>query len=194
MLDTSTSNLNAALPEMSDENLMLAFQAGDAAAFEHLYQNNKVMVYQYFIRNGASAAVAEELCHDTWTKLIQRLSHYQASARFRTYLFTIARNLLVDFYRKKEHQISHQSFDETNESEQDKPLQNAQTQLELQQALKMQIALLPFEQKEVFILKQESGFTLEEISKITENHLEKVKSCWRYAIAKIRAGLTDYVK
>ena len=175
---------------------MLAFQAGNAAAFEHLYQNNKVIVYQYFIKNGVTRAVAEELCHDTWTKLIQSIGSYQTTASFRTYLFTIARNLLVDFYRRKEQQLEHQPFEEANDEVDREQLSSVKLQQQklLQKALNKQIAQLTFEQKEVFILKQESGFTMEEISAITEYHLEKVKSCWRYAIAKIRAGLADYVK
>ena len=61
-------------------------------------------------------------------------------------------------------------------------------------AIKQAIANLPMAQRETFLLKQESGFTIEEIAEITQQNKEKVKSSWRYAVKKLRAGLQAYVE
>jgi len=179
----------------SDESLMLAYGKGDARAFDRLYQRHKVMVYRYFIRHNLSTAVAEELCHDTWLKVIKARQGYQANALFRTFLFTIARRLLMDYSSKKSTQLEQPLAAEVEQVQTSNAWgeDRVKNQL-LQQALIQQIARLPFEQREVFLLKQEAGFSIEQIATITYQHKEKVKSCWRYALKKIRTGLGAYVE
>lgn len=179
----------------SDEKLMLAFSQGDASAFEQLYSRHKVVIYRFFIRQNLTVAVAEELSHDTWLKIINAKKSYQVSAKFTTYLFTIARRLASDFQQKKsnvcevntdESELSSLAIVQNNESK-------TVTQQNLAKALKQQISQLPFEQREVFLLKQEAGFSIEDIAIITSENKEKVKSRWRYALKKMREGLSFYV-
>ena len=180
----------------SDETLMIAYAKGDASAFDQLYGRHKVIIYRFFLRQNLPVAVAEELCHDTWLKIINSRDNYQASALFTTYLFTIARRLMIDFQQKKSTQCE-QSFDSaqdeilSDELVSDTP--ETTTQAKLSVALKRNITLLPFDQREVFLLKQESGFSIQEISVITQQDKEKVKSSWRYALQKLRKGLENYV-
>jgi RNA polymerase sigma-70 factor (ECF subfamily) len=180
----------------SDETLMIAYNKGDASAFDQLYQRHKVIIYRFFIRQNLSVSVAEELCHDTWLKIINYRKTYQPSALFTTYLFTIARRLIIDYQQKKSTQCE-QSFDPvedetvTNELVSDTPEPSTHANLSI--ALKRNITSLPFDQREVFLLKQESGFSIQEISVITQQDKEKVKSSWRYALQKLRKGLENYV-
>ncbi|PKG84216.1 RNA polymerase subunit sigma [Colwellia sp. 75C3] len=179
--------------EVTDEALMITYAEGDASAFEQLYQRHKRVIFHFFIKQGLSTAIAEELCHDTWLKLINARKNYQVSAQFRTYLFTIARNTLIDHKNKKSNQKeeTHADLTETPIALNNTDLSNQQRQLA--QALTANIAALPIEQREVFLLKQESGFSIEQIAKITAQHKEKVKSSWRYALQRLRKGLSDYV-
>ncbi|MFT6986627.1 MAG: RNA polymerase sigma-70 factor (ECF subfamily) [Psychromonas sp.] len=194
-----------------DQTLMLAYAKGDAAAFDLLYGKHKVAVYRFFIRQNLTTAVAEELCQETWFKLINNRTSYQANALFTTYLFTIARRIAIDHAQKKsvlyEKQQSENTVDrldnldsanqESNKTQQTEE-NNHSTQLDatanqaLASALKEQIAALPFEQREVFLLKQEAGFSIDDIARITCQNREKVKSCWRYALQKMRKGLSFY--
>jgi len=176
--------------EGTDEALMLAYSSGNASAFEQLYQRHKQVVYRFFTKQCASTAIAEELCHDTWLKLINNHSSYTVSAQFRTYLFTIARNILIDYQQKK----STTSEENTNENI-EIPASNEPLTTEnllLADALTKNIAALPENQREVFLLKQESGFTIEQIAKITAQQKEQVKSSWRYALQRLRKGLRHY--
>lgn len=183
--------------QQSDEDLMLAYKQGDASAFDLLYQEHKIMVYRYFIRQSLPISIAEELCHDTWLKLINSRQQYQVSALFRTYLFTIARNVLIDHYRKVANQSTRVSIDGIDDhfagQVSDDNQEASLSQQTLNKALNAELMKLSFDQREVFLLKQEAGFTIEQIADITAQHKEKVKSCWRYAIDKIRAGLSKYV-
>lgn len=172
---------------------MLAYAKGDSGAFDQLYHKHKVVVHRFFIKQNISLAVAEELCHDTWLKVINARKSYEVSALFRTYLFTIARRILIDFSQKKS-STNEQNFNEGVEPdiEVDDKSQTV-SNYQLKQALNNEITKLSFEQKQVFLLKQEAGFTIEQIAKITEQHKEKVKSNWRYALQKMREGLSAYV-
>lgn len=188
---------NGVEQSITDEALMLAYAKGDAGAFDKLYHRHKVAVHRFFLRQNTSLAIAEELGHDTWLKVINAREQYQVSALFRTYLFTIARRVLIDFSQKKSSK-NEQTFSEKSEQDidvEDKMQKTASSYQnnQLKQALKKEIAKLSFEQKQVFLLKQEAGFTIEQIANITEQHKEKVKSNWRYALQKMREGLSAYV-
>lgn len=172
---------------LSDEQLMLAYAQNDALAFDQLYQRYKLLVYRFFIRHNLATAIAEELSHDTWLKVINARKNYQVSALFKTYVFTIARRTLYDHQQKKSTQCE-QSSDLEVETTVDATSNN-----DLRAAIKQQLVALPFAQREVFLLKQESGFTIEQIAAITEQNKEQVKSCWRYALKKMRKGLSYYV-
>ena len=189
-----------------DQTLMLAYAKGDAAAFDLLYGKHKMAIYRFFIRQNLTTAVAEELCQETWFKLINNRASYQANALFTTYLFTIARRIAIDYAQKKsvlfekqqiEDNLSSLDNQESNKTQQITE-KNHRSQLDatanqaLATALKQQIAALPYEQREVFLLKQEAGFSIDEIAKITFQNKEKVKSCWRYALQKMRKGLSFY--
>jgi RNA polymerase sigma-70 factor (ECF subfamily) len=179
--------------QQQDQMLMLAYAQGDAGAFDQLYEKHKQAVYRFFIRQNLTNAIAEELCHDTWLKLINNRESYQATALFTTFLFTIARRIAID-HSKKKSVILEEPQTEENEQQ---PIShenqsNHKANQSLAIALKQQIADLPFDQREVFLLKQEAGFSLEDIAKITSQNKEKVKSRWRYALQKMRKGLSFY--
>jgi len=179
--------------DVTDEALMITYAKGDASAFEQLYQRHKRVIFHFFIKQGLSTAIAEELCHDTWLKLINARKNYQISAQFRTYLFTIARNTLIDHKNKKSSQKEEAHADLTKTAIALKETETSNQQRQLAQALTANIAALPDAQREVFLLKQESGFSIDQIAKITTQHKEKVKSSWRYALQRLRKGLSDYV-
>src|ERR1700682_3111774 len=83
----------------SDEDLMLAYAAGEAAAFDTLYARHKGGVYRYLLRQCRDAGVAEQLFQDVWMNLIRVRATYQPSAKFTTWLYTLAHNRLIDHHR-----------------------------------------------------------------------------------------------
>ena len=81
--------------EAADEELMLAYRHGDAGAFEILYTRHRGALFRFVLRGVADRGVAEELYQDVWMRVIEARSRYTAQARFTTWLYTIAHNLLV---------------------------------------------------------------------------------------------------
>jgi RNA polymerase sigma-70 factor (ECF subfamily) len=84
----------------SDEELMLSCREGDDGAFEMLYRRYERPVFSFIYRMVTSAADAEDLCQETFLKVVQAKRRYQANGKFKTWLFRIALNLCRDRMRR----------------------------------------------------------------------------------------------
>src|SRR5271154_1683735 len=83
----------------SDEDLMLRFGRGDGAAFETLYRRHESRVFRYLQRNVRNEANANDLMQEVWFAVARGATTYQPSAKFTTWLFTIAHHRMVDMIR-----------------------------------------------------------------------------------------------
>lgn len=183
--------------DASDEDLMNRYREGDATAFEALYRRHKGPLYRYMLRQCNAAAVAEELFQDVWMKLIHARRRYEARAKFTTYLYHLAHHRLIDHYRRQSTGIPISYDDNPDEPliEQvaDNPVFEPDNELarrrQVQQLLQ-QLGELPEAQREVFLLREESGLSLAQIAEVTGVTAETAKSRLRYAVAKLRHGLT----
>src|SRR4051812_29685655 len=85
----------------ADEQLMLDYAAGDAAAFDALYARHKGTLYRFVRRSVMENAQADELFQDVWMRVIEARIRYSPQARFTTWLYAIAHNRIVDHWRAK---------------------------------------------------------------------------------------------
>ncbi len=179
--------------QLSDQELMLAYGAGDAGAFATLYARHKGPLFRYFKRSCSKHDTAEELFQETWARVIKARERYEATAKFTTWMYRIAHNILMDFGRKHSRQPMLVVIDSDDSPEQltdetASPRDEAHTQQQHSRLLHA-LALLPQEQREVFLLKEESGMTLPEIGEVLGVGRETVKSRLRYALKKLRAQM-----
>ena len=182
--------------EATDEQLMLAYRDGDAAAFDNLYARHKGRLFRYVLRGVKSRALAEELYQEIWIRVVEARGRYAASARFTTWLYTIAHNRMVDYWRKKELAVVPIGEDEGGEPQHaaadlaGDPARRAESR---QAAARFIEALegLPHAQREAFLLHEEAGMTALEIAAATGSESEAVKSRLRYAYAKLKAATDD---
>jgi len=168
----------------SDEELMMQYQAGNTVAFDTLYEKYRGDVYRFLLRQ-FDTATAEELYQDVWIKLIQARDRYQPSARFRTWLYTVTHNHITDYYRK--HRVTVVA-DCSEGIETRAPERIAQDQ-QILAVLHAGIRQLPDVQREAFLLKEETGLSLDEIAEVMGASKESTKSRLRYATAKLREQL-----
>lgn len=179
---------------MRDEALMRSFAGGELHAFEELYGRHKHALYQFVRRQCDVETECEEVVQDTWLAVVRTASTYKASAKFRTWLFRIAHNRLVDYWRS--HGYSKRQLmtelDETIHSIRDGATSgDTSSPLDLEQLL-AQLNELPQEQTEALLLRA-AGFSYAEIATITDSKQETVKSRLRYATQRMRvtAGVTS---
>lgn len=182
----------------SDEDLMLRFSGGDAAAFDALYARHRGGVFRYLLRQCRSQAAAEELFQDIWMNLVQARTRYRVEAKFSTYLYTLAHNRLMDHFRRSKG-VELVSLDqdegdalEIPSSSAAQPERAAQSRQQARRLLEL-VAALPAAQREVFLMYEEGGLSLEQIAAATRADREAVKSRLRYALAKLRDGMKDHL-
>jgi RNA polymerase sigma-70 factor, ECF subfamily len=187
--------IRAMEPLDEDAKLMLRYRNGDAAAFSVLYSRHKGPLYRYLLRQVRSAGAAADLFQEVWSRLIATRSRYEARAKFATYLFHIAHNCAMDFFRRdltmrhaaRPDDVEAQAL-EPQVPEYQHPDRIAEF-AEQQSALLAAVGALPQEQREAFLLHEETGLTIEEIARVTDVGLETVKSRLRYAVRKLKKSL-----
>ena len=184
-----------------DETLMLAYVAGDAAAFDALYARHRGGLYRYFLHHLRGAGAADELFQDVWTSVIRVRATYAPTARFSTWLYTLAHNRMVDHWRASARMTTVSIDDDDDDAARgeiegiaamltDEPETRAAAG-EIGARIATALASLPAQQREAFLLQYEGGHSLAEIAEVTGAGAETVKSRLRYASAKLRAVLKD---
>jgi RNA polymerase sigma-70 factor, ECF subfamily len=182
---------------VDDSVLMLRYRDGDMRAFEMLYSRHKGPLYRYLQRLCRDPDVANDLFQEVWGKVIASRERYEPRAQFNTFLFRIAHNCAIDYFRRSG-RVSPSQLADVSELEEVLPgsdLDRPETQLsELQVKADFKRALesLPEEQRDVFVLYEESGLSLEEIGKVTGVAMETAKSRLRYAVSKLRTALKHH--
>jgi RNA polymerase sigma-70 factor (ECF subfamily) len=170
-----------------DEELMLAYGRGEAAAFEALYKRHRGALYRFMLRSIKQRAPAEELFQEAWIRVIESRSRYSPQARFTTWLYTIAHNILVDHWRRKGLTLVQLDEDATPAAP-DNPARQAEARESLARLLQA-IEALPAAQREAFLLHEEAGLSVTQIAAVTGAGEEAAKSRLRYAMAKLKAAV-----
>jgi RNA polymerase sigma-70 factor (ECF subfamily) len=179
-----------------DGELMLRYARGDLRAFEKLYRRYRRPLYRYLSRQTRNPESANDLFQEVWSKLIASRERYEPRAKFRTFLYRIAHNSFIDHCRRntvRNEMRAEAPGDEDwgcllpapDEDRPDMRLQALQTVMRFRAAL----AELPAEQRDVFLLYEESGLSLEEIAVVTGVGMETAKSRLRYAVGKLRRAM-----
>jgi RNA polymerase sigma factor (sigma-70 family) len=196
----------------SDEALMNAFATGDAEAFTRLYDRHERATWR-FIRHRLGAlheAAVDDVLQETWISVARAASRYVATARFTTWLFTVARSRVIDHLRSQAHAAisldaplapADSSGDGDGGEEHwierlpaaaaDGPLARIESR-EQAQAFVDALAQLPAAQREAFLLQAEGGLSVDEIASATGVGGETAKTRLRYAKARLRTLLAAW--
>jgi RNA polymerase sigma factor (sigma-70 family) len=179
----------------ADEELMLSYGGGDAGAFETLYRRHRGPLYRFLLRQVGEAATADELFQDVWMRVIDSRGRYEARAKFTSWMYAIAHNRVMDFYRASG-RAKFLAQDESEEALANLPASDipADALIDRKRAaarLLAALAELPEVQREAFLLQQEGDLSVEEIGAATGVSRETAKSRLRYAVAKLRARIGE---
>lgn len=179
--------MTGALSTQNDEELMLAFSQGNEHAFVILFNRYDQQVMGFLVKRVCyDRALAEDLSQKVWMSLIQGSQSYQTTAKFRTFLFTIVRNRVIDHYRaSREHLHVGDLYadDGVEEAEAGHLLTPDQAYEQEQEMQQLEAALLelPEHYRMVLLLFYEQDMTVQEISQALDMPLERTKSRIRYA-------------
>lgn len=174
-----------------DSALMLRYQDGDTAAFEILYRRHNDALYRYLLRLCRHRDNADDIFQEVWGKIIKAADRYRPTAKFSTYLYRVAHNCFIDYLRRNKR---HNHIADVDADRQPNPGESPDMLTERSLAReRLQLALLdlPEEQRDVFLLHEEAGLSLDEIAAVTDCNRETTKSRLRYAVNKLRAAIDE---
>ncbi|MBI4240074.1 MAG: sigma-70 family RNA polymerase sigma factor [Candidatus Rokubacteria bacterium] len=171
----------------SDEALMQEVRAGSQAAFQALYDRHHRGVFNFLLRSLGDSQIAEDLLQETFLRVFTHREEYRPTAAFRTWLFTIARNLLVDQLRQRSgsRELADGEPVELVEDPGATPLQQAEAQ-ELGEWLQAAVLKLSPSQREVLLLSRFAGLSHEEIARITGISPVAVRVTLHRALRRLR--------
>ena len=174
--------------ERSDETLMMAYADGNMEAFELLYSRHRGPLYRYILRQVSDAATANDLFQGSWEKIIKASGSYKPSAPFKAWMYRIAHNHVVDYFRRIRpvSEIPPDQIEAKNPAP-EKQFLDEQRSSDLRAAVNQ----LPAEQKDALLLKLEAGLDLQTIADVTGVNRETAKSRLRYAVGKLKKNLTE---
>lgn len=183
---------------------MQDFANGDAKAFECLYDRHALGSWRFILRSVRVQALADDLAQDVWFAVARAAANYEPRAKFRTWLFTIAHNTVVDHFRAVRPTVSldapvdgagtEAALDYAQELHANSgfgPLRRLESK-EQAMAFLAAIAELPAEQRDAFLLQAEAGMDLAEIAAATGVSFETAKSRLRYARKRLRERLQEF--
>ena len=187
--------------EITDEALMQAFAQGNVSAFEQLYDRHEKGVWRFVFRSVQNNAVTDDLVQELWFSVTRSAASYAPTAKFKTWLFTMARNRVIDHVRTAK---NHASIDAENEEGESMfsdlaaesrlgPLRQVSSR-EQAKALLDAIEQLPEDQREAFLLQAEGDMSVEEIAAAIGVTFETAKSRLRYARNKLKTLLADFAE
>lgn len=194
--------------DTDDEQLMLMYAQGNVQAFKLLYIRYEQPIYRFAYNGCTNEANARELFQDTWLRVVNARYSFKPTQSFKAWLFTIARNLLTDSYRKNATNAMGAHADSSMEADPDKltpasldaayeTTASALTPEQIASAceqgdmLRKALQLLPLEQRDAIMLKHIAGFNINEIALIQDQNTQTVKSRLRYAMVKLRHYLKE---
>lgn len=174
------------------ERLLINYRATNDAHYLNLLVAQFNQALYHYVLSQSERQLAEDVIQNTWLKVMKSAASYQAKTSVKNWLFSIARNTLIDELRRC-NRWQWQELSEEQPESLELAASNAtpekiyaeQTRLS---AFNQLVDALPFYQREAFIFQQE-GFSLAEICQLTGESFETVKSRIRYAKQRLKSQL-----
>jgi RNA polymerase sigma-70 factor (ECF subfamily) len=173
--------------EADDAHLLAHAFEYDAQALGAIYDQYEVRIYSYIYRRTGDQTLAEDLTGQVFLKMLEAIRNRKAwHSSFSGWLYRIAHNVVIDFYRQRDHQ-QHVSLDDEPSlpALDDDPVEAAELKLDVEQ-LRNAIARLTDEQAEVISLRFLEGYSISEVAEMMNKTEGSIKALQYRAVANLR--------
>jgi RNA polymerase sigma-70 factor (ECF subfamily) len=174
-----------------DSALMLRYRDGDVQAFETLYRRHNDALYRYLLRLSRHPETAADVFQEAWSKIVTARRNYRPTAKFSTFLYRVAHNCFIDHVRRNRRHTHAHTVEADGQADPSDPPDMITERSLARRRLNAALMRLPEEQREVFLLYEEAGLSLEQIASITNSNHETTKSRLRYAVKKLRLAIDE---
>ena len=188
MDDTSSKEDASARPVVdADSALMMRVRGGDERALAELIDRWKTPLINFFFRSLGSYSQAEDLAQMTFVRIYRSASRYEPRAKFSTYLFHVARRLLINEYRHRQRKpletVDPSELHAVSDNEE------ARQVSEIEEAFSQAIGNLPEKHATALLLLKQQELSYEEIAELMDASVGAVKTWIFRARAQLREEL-----
>lgn len=186
--------------QLSDAELVTLLQQRSPIAAEQLIEQYADKLYNYVYYHSGDHYLAEDIVSETYIRVIEKINDFVLrDVPFKAWLFRIAHNLLVDYFRKKNNQrnLSFEAVTDEDSSSGSSSdwgaadggdiAEQIVARLELHQV----ITDLPYDQRTVFILRFIEGLELEQVAATLDKSVSSVKSLQFRAVQNLRKAINS---
>lgn len=173
---------------MQDRKYVSAFQAGDYSGFESLYEKYIDVIFAFILRKTSDTQVAEDICSQVWIKVLKSLEFFgdKENANFKAWIYCIAQNTVIDYYRSKKEKIDIEGISE--------PWINLDFAAYIDQKSKLEEVLdymdtLKPTEREIVTLRIWDDLSYKHIAKILDKNEDACKKTFSRALKKIQANI-----
>jgi RNA polymerase sigma-70 factor (ECF subfamily) len=194
------------MPDQADADaaLMLRVKRGDRAAFASLVEKYRQPLFNFIFRTLRDEIEAEDVAQNTFLQVWKSRARYQRTAKFSTWLFTIARNLCLNEIRRRSRHPA-ESLEEPHAEHEDQPQRQyedkkitlpTETALHGELAGKIEEALaeLPENQRTAILLCRQDELSYEEIAEVLDCSLSATKSLIHRGRETLKEKLKPYLQ
>lgn len=185
----------------TDQELLEAYHNGDEQAFAHLVERYLGPLFRFLVRMVGDRGIAEDLVQEVFVKAWKRMSSFDMTKSFKTWIFTIAKHTAIDYLRKQKRTWPFVfSFDEGGDGDErsmmetvadPRPLVSVLLEdKERAASLDMALAALSDEGRTVVLLHDGEDMTFQEIADMLKKPMNTVKSRYRRSLEALRTRLS----
>jgi RNA polymerase sigma-70 factor (ECF subfamily) len=187
--------------DRTDEELLEAYKHGDTAAFRIIVERHNKPIYRFCLRSLGNPEAAADAAQEVFLRVVKNAPRWERKAKFTTWMYTIARNFLIDEARKarfRKHDSLNEKVGRDEEGGEEKLDRVASDDVasdrladgkRIRAVVDEALLELPVEQREVFCLRQYQGLAFKEIAAAVGVGENTVKSRMRYALQSLQKAL-----
>jgi RNA polymerase sigma-70 factor (ECF subfamily) len=185
------------MDKLDDSELVARYRRGDVDALEVLVERYRRQLFSYILNMIGNTGEADEIFQEAWIKVIRKIGLYRHK-NFFGWLVRITHNVIIDSIRRRKPNVSLDaeagddggSLANILPDRGQTPSENSENR-NLGSVIAEAVALLPDQQKEVFLLRTKTELPFKEIAQIQGTSINTALARMQYALAKLREPLRE---